>query len=63
MKQWLKGDEGAATNRLMDCPLALDLLHHDNDVVVDDNDDDDNYDDNDEDNDDDDDETMAKGRD
>ena len=39
----MKGDEGAATNRLMDRPLALDLLHHDNDVVVDD--DDDNYDD------------------
>ena len=36
-KQWLKGDEGAATNRLMDRPLALDLLHHDNDDVVDDN--------------------------
>ena len=39
MKQWRK----AATNRLMDRPLALDLLHHDNDDVGDD--DDDNYDD------------------
>ena len=49
MKQWRK----AATNRLMDRPLALDLLHHDNHDVGDD--DDNNYDDDGEDGDDDDD--------
>ena len=56
MKQWRK----AATNRVMDRPLALDLLHDDDDDVGDD--DDNNYDDDGE-NGDDDDETMAKGRD